>query len=347
MRESLCSIIILNWNGWRDTIECLSSLYNQTNRQFDIILIDNASGDESVERIRNWARQPVIPEGTEYTHLFTKPLPDTLPYIELESDNEAYPEFSPMEMPRLFFIKNKENIGFARASNQGIRFAQKYLKTPYHYLLNNDTFVHPQALQNLIQTVQCKSVSGALQSAIYYYDNPGKIWHAGGIILPWIQTRYYKDITKDNTRKTYSLSGCALFLPDKTIRESGYLFEKFFHGEEDLNYSLRLLKSGKHSFVVNTSIVYHKISQSSDKSWANRAQRFTNAALNRLVNAKYFFSPIKWNLWAIGTLIYYFILLTLKYKQSFIESIKLLISILKISKKVNYIDKTIVNSVIG
>lgn len=37
------SIIILNWNGWRDTIECLESLYQITYPNYEVIVVDNAS----------------------------------------------------------------------------------------------------------------------------------------------------------------------------------------------------------------------------------------------------------------------------------------------------------------
>jgi len=44
------SIIILNWNGWKDTIECLESLYQITYPNYDAIVVDNGSADDSVKR---------------------------------------------------------------------------------------------------------------------------------------------------------------------------------------------------------------------------------------------------------------------------------------------------------
>ncbi|WP_342452635.1 glycosyltransferase family 2 protein [Thermococcus stetteri] len=49
------SIIILNWNGWKDTIECLESLYRITYPNYDVILVDNASKDDSVQKIKEYA----------------------------------------------------------------------------------------------------------------------------------------------------------------------------------------------------------------------------------------------------------------------------------------------------
>ncbi|MBM4241657.1 MAG: glycosyltransferase, partial [Euryarchaeota archaeon] len=48
------SIIILNWNGWKDTIECLESLFQINYPNYDVIVVDNASKDESIEKIREY-----------------------------------------------------------------------------------------------------------------------------------------------------------------------------------------------------------------------------------------------------------------------------------------------------
>ena len=48
------AIIILNWNGWEDTIECLESLYQITYPNYDVIVVDNGSEDESIEKIKEY-----------------------------------------------------------------------------------------------------------------------------------------------------------------------------------------------------------------------------------------------------------------------------------------------------
>lgn len=47
------AVVILNWNGIDDTVECLSGLENQTYRNFDIIVVDNASEDSSVTTLES------------------------------------------------------------------------------------------------------------------------------------------------------------------------------------------------------------------------------------------------------------------------------------------------------
>ena len=48
-------IIILNWNGWKDTIECLESVFKNTYPNYQIIVVDNGSTDCSINKIRAWA----------------------------------------------------------------------------------------------------------------------------------------------------------------------------------------------------------------------------------------------------------------------------------------------------
>ena len=45
------SLIILNWNGWNDTIECLESVLKSKYENYHIILIDNFSEDNSIEKV--------------------------------------------------------------------------------------------------------------------------------------------------------------------------------------------------------------------------------------------------------------------------------------------------------
>jgi GT2 family glycosyltransferase len=47
------AIVILNWNGWRDTLECLKSLEKLESPNVQIIVVDNASLDDSVLQLRS------------------------------------------------------------------------------------------------------------------------------------------------------------------------------------------------------------------------------------------------------------------------------------------------------
>jgi GT2 family glycosyltransferase len=44
--------VLVNWNGWKDTIACLQSLEHQDYRRLKVVVVDNASSDDSVARIK-------------------------------------------------------------------------------------------------------------------------------------------------------------------------------------------------------------------------------------------------------------------------------------------------------
>ncbi|HPX78231.1 MAG TPA: glycosyltransferase, partial [Methanobacterium sp.] len=52
----LVSIIILNWNGWQDTLECLESVFQIDYPNYQVILVDNNSQDQSLEKIRKYTQ---------------------------------------------------------------------------------------------------------------------------------------------------------------------------------------------------------------------------------------------------------------------------------------------------
>ena len=45
-------IVVLNWNGWQDTLACVASLQTLTYGNFEILVVDNGSTDDSVEQIK-------------------------------------------------------------------------------------------------------------------------------------------------------------------------------------------------------------------------------------------------------------------------------------------------------
>ncbi|HLD41438.1 MAG TPA: glycosyltransferase, partial [archaeon] len=54
MINTKASIIILNWNTSADTIECIDSLKNQTEKNFEVIVVDNASEPEDVNKLKEY-----------------------------------------------------------------------------------------------------------------------------------------------------------------------------------------------------------------------------------------------------------------------------------------------------
>ena len=79
------AIIILNWNGWQDTIECLKSVYQINYANYAVVLIDNGSTDDSVEQIIEWSnyRFSVKVESTSFNQ--------NAGYVQVIVNSEAGP----------------------------------------------------------------------------------------------------------------------------------------------------------------------------------------------------------------------------------------------------------------
>lgn len=62
-------IIILNWNGWKDTIECLESVFRNPYSNYQVIVVDNGSEDGSIEKIKAWTegKQKILTSEPSHT----------------------------------------------------------------------------------------------------------------------------------------------------------------------------------------------------------------------------------------------------------------------------------------
>ncbi len=338
-----CSIIAINWNSAQDTIEFIASLWSQTYENFSLILLDNHSTDDSVDEIRQWLRMPRPIQGK---FALRSALPGQIPLIELDWQGAENFKMQP-DMPgkQVFLIKNEENLGFARAVNRGIMFARQQFDSTYFFLLNNDIFMEAHAVEKIIAAAQENPHYSVFQSAIFYYDVPQKIWNAGGRILPWGQTRYFRQLPQKKIYRTWSISGCALLLRRETVDTLGLLDERFFHGEEDLEYALRLKKNKQKSAVVTDSRIYHKVSMGANKQWAKRSDRLINAALNRFLNMKQYFPRWFWNIWRMVTLFYYFLLLLFMYRESVKNALKIIRLIYKYSGQISAVNPALLKEI--
>lgn len=158
------SIIILNYNGLHFLKKCLPTIIKQTFSNYEVIIADNFSSDQSV----SW----------------------------LESESKKWKSKGKV----LKIIKNQTNLGFAKGNNEAI----KYATGDFLFFLNNDTELFPDTLKQLVLNHKPKSVMTARQIPLmdkkyignsgagmdifgypYVDDNPRKtrIFYADGVAL--------------------------------------------------------------------------------------------------------------------------------------------------------------------
>lgn len=168
------SIIILNWNGWRDTIECLESLYQITYQNYDAIIVDNGSEDESLEMIREYCQGKIKVESKffEYSRE-NKPI-RIVEYTREEAESGGGREKEIEGLPsnrKLVIIKNEKNYGFAEGNNIGIRYAMKVLNPDYILLLNNNVIVERNFMENLVKIAESDEKIRLVQSKLLLHED--------------------------------------------------------------------------------------------------------------------------------------------------------------------------------
>ena len=245
-------IIIVNWNGWRDTVECLESLLLLEYFDFRIVVCDNGSSDDSISRIRNWADQ------------------HKLVYVECQrAESEAGGSLA--ADPLLTLIRNDKNLGFAGGNNVGLRYAMARGDSGYSWLLNNDTVVEPGALTHLVARIQQQQQIGICGSTIRLYHDRNRIQALGGghycrwIGLPWHYgrfTRWGKAINQARAESWMNyVEGASMLVSRQFLNDVGLMCEDYFLYFEEADWAIRAKGRFRLGYAPQ-SIVYHKVGAS-------------------------------------------------------------------------------------
>lgn len=267
------AIIILNWNNWIDTIECLESVFRIRYSDFRVIVVDNCSTDGSVDRIREWAEGSLVglPEKAGPIFPADAPVPKPVPYVV--SDFAAVGE-GPSETPPLVIIRSGTNLGFAGGNNVALRYLLKHYVWRYVWLLNNDTVVAPDALTALVRRMDESPRAGMCGSLLPYYDRPDTIWaQGGGTYNHWLASSgcignglpVAKGFARHEVEGLMKyVAGASMLVSREFIEETGLMCEDYFLYFEEPDWAFR----GRHRFglaYAPESIVYHKVGMSTKK----------------------------------------------------------------------------------
>jgi len=245
------SIIILNWNGLKDTLECLKSLHQVNYPNYNIIVVDNYSSDNSLFKIREYAGETFKIGYNFFEYCFKD---------DIYLNEEKKKNFELTSSKNLIIIKNDENYGFAKGNNIGIRYALNNLNSQYILLLNNDTVVDKEFLSELINVAESDKNIGSVQSLLLKpggktIDSIGQEISLWGAEDKGINSKLTQNI--DNTEIFGACAAAALY-PGKIFEEIGLFDEDFFIILEDIDISWKIRLKGLKSILASKSIVYHK-----------------------------------------------------------------------------------------
>jgi GT2 family glycosyltransferase len=218
------SIIIVNYNGDKDTHGCLKSLdkvEETRDFKFNVIVVDNASQE-----------------------------PFTLTTHEKKQE--------------VALLRVDSNLGFTGGNNLGIKHARDKFNSDFFLLLNNDTTVDPGFLKNLYKCAKSNPKAGLINSKVYFTkgnefhkksykkNELGNVLWFGGGSIDWRNlVAFHRGIDEvdrgqfdDQTEGQDFATGCSMLLRRELVETIGLLNDDLFLYMEDVEYSLRAKRAG-------------------------------------------------------------------------------------------------------
>jgi hypothetical protein len=216
-------VVVLNWNGWEDTQECLDSLLRTEHEPLAVTVVDNASTDDSAGRFAGWLAA----------------LPD------------------PARV-RVDLLRNEANLGFAEGNNRGIAHALER-SAAYVLVLNNDTVVHPAAVSGMVAVAESTGAA-MVAPAVFDYLDRARV-DRFGLVLTRSGSAY--DRVSETDGPLLCPSGCAALYRRDLVEAlwgdvGGFFDRDFFAYSEDMDVGLRARARGFGAAFARDALVYHK-----------------------------------------------------------------------------------------
>ena len=252
-------VILLNWNGWKDTLHCLESVFRSDYADFRVVVCDNDSTDGSLEKIRAWADGVLDVEDGLNEALVPLVFPGVtkpVSYVEYSRDEAEAGGDEGDAGSSLVLIRNGANDGFSAGNNVGIRYALKR-NADYVWLLNNDTLVRGNTLKELVYRAESEDNIGVSGAVIYFASDPPRVQTYGGGRLSRVTGR---DRFIQSPGPVDYVAGTSLFVRREVLEAVGLLDEGFFFYWEDVDFCRRVLDAGWQLAVAANAVVYHKFS---------------------------------------------------------------------------------------
>lgn len=180
------------------------------------------------------------------------------------------------QFPEVSVLENGANLGFAAGMNAGIKVALSE-GADYLFLVNNDTTLEPPLLALLVDAAR-QHEADLVAPAIYYYDQPERLWWLGGKLRPLL-LEVRRIATPPPGKRPFEVdfvTGCAMLISRNCFAQIGLFDERFFMYYEDADFCLRARRAGVRVLVAPQAAMYHKVAVSSGGS-DSPGERFLTA----------------------------------------------------------------------
>ena len=180
--------------------------------------------------------------------------------------------------PNVRLIVCGKNWGFTGGNNLGMREA----KGDYVFIVNNDTEVTPDLLEQLLQPFAQHERVGVVSPKIKFHHHPDIIQYAGFRPMnPFtgrtgaVGSREVDHGQHDVPGETYGAHGAAMMVKREVIEKVGMFAETFFIYYEEWDWSSRIRRAGYKIFYQPKATIYHKESITMGKESAIKAYYHT------------------------------------------------------------------------
>ena len=263
--SGVLAVVLVQYGRWQDTIACLQSLVPavQSGRA-RVILVDNASPDDSRARVEGWIRGGAV--GTP------RPVHDTVaphwwplagvPDAEWQVVAEGAVTGAPAPWTLVCAAQNR---GFAAGVNIGARVALSDGRVDAVWLLNNDTVVAPATVDAIRAALAAAPDTVAqLGTTVCYYDRPTIVQSVGWCRWnAWLATSHRlhdgASVTQPLSRDVIApgyVYGASWIVRARALREVGLLSEEGFLYGEELDWSCRANRW--ETRLVAEALVWHR-----------------------------------------------------------------------------------------
>lgn len=291
-------IVLLNYNGFLDTIECLESILKLDYENFQILVIDNSQTQIPFENLSNWALGKIDITETVFENLVFPLEQKPLDFCTTSENDFLQKELN----HKVVLVKANQNNGFAAGNNIALRYVLKFgTQDSYIWLLNNDTVIGKDALLSIVSQMNLqKEVKYIYGTPLLEYYNPIRVQSIGGLYNKKTglsshfgegkKTRDF-DNTFDEVIKSIDYPiGASMLIKMPFLKELGLLSEDYFLFFEELDWVHRAKIIGGKVSILNYFGVFHKQGKSTESKFKEKKSEFIDLiSLNsRVLFAKKF-----------------------------------------------------------
>jgi hypothetical protein len=216
--------IVVNYRTPGLTIACVESLLASSGVSLRVIVVDNHSADDSVDRLR--AR------------------------------------FGARDEARVTILERDINDGYAGGNNAGVDVARR-VGARYVFILNSDTTVEPDCVRRLVEEAEGPAHPALVSPLILVGGRPDVVWWGGARFSLWTGRPIHVAVGRSvaaawaETRDLPFATGCALLLDLDAVGREPVFDASLFSYAEDLDLSLRIRRTGRRIRYVPGAVVHH------------------------------------------------------------------------------------------